>query len=74
MKNVILLLGLAAVLAACADWPDQSAVLDARAQDLAPPALLPQDQLLAPADLNAQAQGAALAARAAALQTAAAGM
>ena len=73
MKNVILLLGQAAVLAACADWPDQSAVLDARAQDLAPPALLPQDQLLAPADLNAQARGAALAARAAALQTAAAG-
>ena len=63
----------AAVLAACADWPAQSAALDQRAMELTSPPLLPQDQLFGTPNYEAEAAGAELAARAAALRVVAAG-
>lgn len=74
MKTLVLLVLQAAVLAACADWPAQSAALDQRAFGLTSPPLLPQDQLLGTANPDAAAAGAALAARAAALRVVAAGL
>ncbi len=68
-----LLLALA-LMAACASWPPQSTALDGAAQTQAPPPLLPQDQLAAAPDSQAQAAGAALAARAAELRRVAAGL
>lgn len=74
MKPFFLCLMQAALLAACAQWPEQSRELDARAKGLAAPALLPQDQLLVGPDLQAEAKGQALATRAAALRGQAAGL
>lgn len=67
--KVILLFLMALGVSGCANWPKQSAALDAAASGLAAPALLPQDQLQAPqGNTGAEADGAALAARAAALR------
>ena len=74
MKLLVLLVMQAAVLAACGDWPAQSAALDQRALGLTSPPLVPQDQLLAAPSFGADAAGAALAARAAALRGIAAGL
>lgn len=74
MRNLFLLIMQAAVLAACADWPEQSAALDQRALGLTSPRLLPQDQLLVTPNTVAEAAGAALASRAATLRGVAAGL
>lgn len=75
MRGLVLLCLMSGVAAtACA--PRSAAELDliAQARQSAAPALLPQDQLLGLTGGSAEAAGAALAAQAAALRAAAAGL
>jgi hypothetical protein len=74
MKQAVLIFVQATLLAACSHWPPQSDALDSVAITVAPPGLLPQDQVLIAPNLKAEAAGAALSAQAAALHALARGL
>ena len=72
--RVVLALPVGLGLAACAPPPQAEAGLLARAGNALPPALLPATAFATPSASQAEALGAALAARAAALRNRAAGL
>jgi hypothetical protein len=74
MKQAFLTLLAAGLLVSCAPWPPETDALNVRAAEVAAPDLLPADQLVRPTSSQIEAEGAALAARTAALRTRAAGL